>query len=226
MEAQLDRYNIRIVGKVCDSRYRDYAVDDYLKEHPSVRELVKEFQKGMTISLYHEKQKEKRESVKKNSTITFSMICGMPGSGKTEKVHELIESFVKKGYQEVDAKELYPLTDELINMRYIIGAVEPHKTITNQISELAFTYISANEVRKELTDVKNDDLVFYVIDKRIKEALDRGISVIYEATNLDISTRQHYIQLAGPVQKDLYIMNVDAEHANMNLAHKVLEQKE
>ena len=138
-------------------------------------------------------------------------------SGKTEKVHELIESFVKKGYQEIDAKGLYPLTDELINMRYIIGAVEPHKTITNQISELAFTYISANDVRKELADVKNDDLVFYVIDKRIKEALDRGISVIYEATNLDISTRQHYIQLAGPVQKDLYIMNVDAEYVNTNL---------
>lgn len=189
-------------------------------------ELVKELQKGMTISLYHEKQKQKRESVMKNSTITFSMICGMPGSGKTEKVHELIESFVKKGYQEIDAKGLYPLTDELINMRYIIGAVEPHKTITNQISELAFTYISANDVRKELADVKNDDLVFYVIDKRIKEALDRGISVIYEATNLDISTRQHYIQLAGPVQKDLYIMNVDAEYVNTNLSHKVLEQKE
>lgn len=40
LEAQLDRYGIRIVGKVCDNRYRDYAVRDYLKEHPSIREYV------------------------------------------------------------------------------------------------------------------------------------------------------------------------------------------
>ena len=35
LEAQLDRYGIRIVGKVCDNRYRDY-----LKEHPSIKEYV------------------------------------------------------------------------------------------------------------------------------------------------------------------------------------------
>lgn len=189
-------------------------------------ELVKDFQRGMTISLYHEKQKQKQERIKTNSTVTFSMICGIPGSGKTEKAHELIDSFVKKGYREIEAKELYPLTDELVNMKYIIGVVEPHKVIKNQTNERSFTYISANDVRKELTDVKNDDLVFYVIDKRIKEALDRGISVIYEATNLDISTRQHYIQLAGPIQKALYVMNVDADHVNTNLPRKLLEQKE
>ena len=40
IEAQLDRYGIRIVGKVCDNRYRDYAVRDYLKEHPSIKEYV------------------------------------------------------------------------------------------------------------------------------------------------------------------------------------------
>ena len=33
-------YGIRIVGKVCDNRYRDYAVRDYLKEHPSIKEYV------------------------------------------------------------------------------------------------------------------------------------------------------------------------------------------
>lgn len=35
LEARLDRYGIRIVGKVCDNRYRDY-----LKEHPSIKEYV------------------------------------------------------------------------------------------------------------------------------------------------------------------------------------------
>ena len=35
LEAQLDRYGIRIGGKVCDNRYRDY-----LKEHPSIKEYV------------------------------------------------------------------------------------------------------------------------------------------------------------------------------------------
>ena len=35
LEAQLDRYGIRIVGKVCDNRYRDY-----LKEHPSIKEYL------------------------------------------------------------------------------------------------------------------------------------------------------------------------------------------
>lgn len=40
LEAQLDRYGIRIVGKVCDNQYRDYAVSDYLKEHPSIKEYI------------------------------------------------------------------------------------------------------------------------------------------------------------------------------------------
>lgn len=40
LEVQLDRYNIRIVGKVCNHQYRDYAVSDYLKEHLSIKEYV------------------------------------------------------------------------------------------------------------------------------------------------------------------------------------------
>ena len=52
-------------------------------------ELVKDFQRGITISLQHEKQKQKHERIKTNSTVTFSMICGIPGSGKTENVVEV-----------------------------------------------------------------------------------------------------------------------------------------
>lgn len=40
LETQLDRYNIRIVGKVSDHQYRDYAIRDYLNERPSIKEYV------------------------------------------------------------------------------------------------------------------------------------------------------------------------------------------
>ena len=50
----------RQVGKVCDNRYRDYAVRDYLKEHPSIKEYVvvdddiKEYSsKDIPLSLIH-----------------------------------------------------------------------------------------------------------------------------------------------------------------------------
>ena len=189
-------------------------------------ELVKDFQKGITISLYHEKQKQKEIKTRSSSILTFSMVCGIPGSGKTKKSHELVDLFKEQGYKEVDAKKLCPLKDALENTKYIIREIEPHKTVTDQTREPSFTYISANDIREELASNKNDDLVFYIVDKRIKEALDHGISVIYEATNLDVSTRQHYIQLAGPVQKNLYVMNVDIDKAKTDLSRDVLEQKE
>lgn len=93
----------------------------------------------------------------------------------------------------------------LEDTKYVINEVEPHKIIMKKVDTPSFVCISENEVRKEVGDLKNDDLVFSLIDRRIKEALDCGVSVIYNATNLDLSTRQHYIELSGPVQKILHI---------------------
>ena len=39
LEAQLDRYGICIVEKVCDNRYRDYAVRDYLNSSKDIPHL-------------------------------------------------------------------------------------------------------------------------------------------------------------------------------------------
>ena len=161
-----------------------------------------------------------------DSDISFSMICGIPGSGKTEKANELKKSFIEKGYIEIDSKIFYSINDMVKDTKYVINEVEPHKIVMNKVDIPSFVCISENEVRKEVGDLKNDDLVFYLIDRRIKEALDCGVSVIYNATNLDLSTRQHYIELSGPVQKILHIMNMDAQKANSNLPYNTLKQME
>lgn len=161
-----------------------------------------------------------------DSDISFSMICGIPGSGKTEKANELKKSFIEKGYIEIDSKIFYSINDMVKDTKYVINEVEPHKIVMNKVDTPSFVCISENEVRKEVGDLKNDDLVFYLIDRRIKEALDCGVSVIYNATNLDLSTRQHYIELSGPVQKILHIMNMDAQKANSNLPYNTLKQME
>lgn len=40
LEKRLDRYNIRIVGKVNDNLYRDHAVESFVKEHSSIKEYI------------------------------------------------------------------------------------------------------------------------------------------------------------------------------------------
>lgn len=189
-------------------------------------ELTHDFLNGVKISLYNEKQHEKEKMPTFDSDISFSMICGIPGSGKTEKANELKKSFIEKGYIEIDSKIFYSINDMVKDTKYVINEVEPHKIVMNKVDTPSFVCISENEVRKEVGDLKNDDLVFYLIDRRIKEALDCGVSVIYNATNLDLSTRQHYIELSGPVQKILHIMNMDAQKANSNLPYNTLKQME
>lgn len=196
------------------------------KNYDTKVELAQDFQHGVKISLYNEKQHEKTKSVRSNSSVSFSMICGIPGSGKTEKANELKKSFIEKGYTEIDSKQFYSIDDMLKDTKYIINEVEPHKAITNQVNEKLFICISPNEVRKEFVNFKNDDMVFYLIDKRIKEALDHGVSVIYEATNLDSTTRQHYVELSGQAQKNLYLMNIDIQKANTSLPFDLLKQME
>lgn len=181
-------------------------------------DMVKDFQKGLSISRYHEKAKLKKQS----QEMTFSMICGIPGSGKTNVSMQLIADFNNKGYKEISSDSLYSIEEaykdtELIidnNMAFTPGA-SPQK---------AFTYISANNIRDEINNYNNDDLVFYIVDKRITEALNKGISVIYEATNLDKQTRQHYIELSGDIEKKLYLTNADYNQIDVNIPKERMYQ--
>ncbi len=88
----------------------------------------------------------------------------------------------------------------------------------------SFVIISSDDTRKEFDNKKDDDFIFYVVDMRIRIALSRGITVIYDDMNLDKKTRQHYIELAGSVNKELYLMNSDNADVSQQMAMRLYSQ--
>ena len=68
---------------------------------------------------------------------------------------------------------------------------ETHKEELNAIIH------SSDEIRKELGDVNDqskNELVFKILHQRIKDDLQAGKNVIYDATNLNRKRRIHFLQ--------------------------------
>lgn len=74
------------------------------KNYETKLQMTREFQQGKTISLYQEKQAEKQKHAsvirKGHASQKFIMLCGLPGSGKTEKAAQLMLDYqrTKKTY--------------------------------------------------------------------------------------------------------------------------------
>ena len=196
-------------------------VDFICKNYETKIEMTKDFQKGMSISLYHEKKKEKMLAKQEKSTAPaqkFIMVCGLPGSGKTEKAKALLNGLKFRGASQIEAKEIYPLPDILkhcrdaLNKQAIMDGIK-----TNPDFKGCATIISANGIRDELKQVNvscDNDLVFTIVEARIAAALKNQVSVVYEATNLNTSDRKRFIALAdqiGVSQKELYVKETTPE---------------
>lgn len=72
-------------------------------------------------------------------------------------------------------------------------------TLANELSaKYNAEIVSSDEIRKELfKDINNQDnnnLVFETVNKRIRDLLDQGGNVIYDATNINRKRRMHFIK--------------------------------
>lgn len=177
------------------------------KNYDTKAKMLSEFQRGKTISLYKEKQAEKnskyntivKEPKVKMESPKFIMLCGIPGSGKSQLAKSLYADLQNKKMDDVN---LYPASKAIKN----IGLIFDPSKITNDIVINAdykdsTVLISPNKIRQELKDNYPDSysesLVFAIVDARIKTALKSGASVVYEATNLDKPIREKYFGIAN-----------------------------
>ena len=177
------------------------------KNYDTKAKMLSEFQRGKTISLYKEKQAEKnskyntivKEPEDKMESPKFIMLCGIPGSGKSQLAKSLYADLQNKKMDDVN---LYPASKAIKN----IGLIFDPSKITNDIVINAdykdsTVLISPNKIRQELKDNYPDSysesLVFAIVDARIKTALKSGASVVYEATNLDKPIREKYLGIAN-----------------------------
>lgn len=177
------------------------------KNYDTKAKMLSEFQRGKTISLYKEKQAEKnskyntivKEPEVKMESPKFIMLCGIPGSEKSQLAKSLYADLQNKKMDDVN---LYPASKAIKN----IGLIFDPSKITNDIVINAdykdsTVLISPNKIRQELKDNYPDSysesLVFAIVDARIKTALKSGASVVYEATNLDKPIREKYLGIAN-----------------------------
>lgn len=177
------------------------------KNYDTKAKMLSEFQRGKTISLYKEKQAEKnskyntivKEPEVKMESPKFIMLCGIPGSGKSQLAKSLYADLQNKKMDDVN---LYPASKAIKN----IGLIFDPSKITNDIVinadyKNSAVLISPNKIRQELKDNYPDNysesLVFAIVDARIKTALKSGASVVYEATNLDKPIREKYLWIAN-----------------------------
>ena len=177
------------------------------KNYDTKAKMLSEFQRGKTISLYKEKQAEKnskyntivKEPEVKMEAPRFIMLCGIPGSGKSQLAKSLYADLQNK---KMDDANLYPASKAIKN----IGLIFDPSKITNDIAinadyKNSAVLISPNKIRHELKDNCPDNysesLVFAIVDARVKTALKSGASVVYEATNLDKPIREKYLGIAN-----------------------------
>lgn len=194
----------------------EWKVDVISKNYETKVQMLDEFQHGRKISLYQERQKEKM-AVQPAKKGIFIMLCGLPGSGKTEMAFQVCQELEKKGYAFKDARPLYSVAsaekdmEPFFKKKEILEKLTPDVTYKNSV-----VMISANAIREELHGkYYTDDLVFLLTDARIKKAILSGAAVIYDASNLDRDRREYYAELVGKnVEKTLVVMKTSPEQSN------------
>ena len=83
----------------------------------------------------------------------------------------------------------------MVNLVVLCGLQGSGKSTYAKVSETLHGYkiVSSDEVRKEFPDAKNDT-VFKIVYKRANELLERGESVVLDATNITIKSRGQIFQ--------------------------------
>lgn len=204
------------------SNLPEWKADMISQNYTTKLRMLHEFQHGKTISLYHEKQKEKQKKVAgKISADKFIMIYDNSDQGKTDLLKQLCQDMIREGYKEISASKLYPVENAFQASQFLFH----QNAVTHEIKVIpdcdhSVTKISAKDIYEEICQkgrVPNEEMVNQVVEIRIKTALLSGASVILDASDLRKTRREHYLQLAEECHvktKELHVMK--NEHKLLN----------
>ena len=204
------------------------------KNYETKLELVKEFQHGKTISLYQEKEVEKAEKNRRPVLVSdqkIMVLCGVPGSGKTDYANNLLEQQKQLNRPETNGITLYSVKQAYKETSFVYSLNSLLQNCEKQSGYQDKTVmISANGIRKELQDKGlpvQDSTTFLTAKMRIKTALISGADVIYDAANMSYDARKDIVELAkaaGITNLQLYVMPVpevshreDIDESRMNI---------
>lgn len=213
-----------------ESGIPEWKADVISKNYGTKLQMLLEFQRGKTISLYAERRHEQETRKEKYKTDShdakFIMLCGIPGSGKTAAAKSIESSLNACGYKTVTSRVFYPVdkalsvchTGLLVNENLMESDIVPKDEYKGSV-----TVISPSDIWKELPEQAehyDNNFVFAIVKARIKTALLSGATVIYIALNITKEIREHYIGIAESCNiknKELYVMKVEPERAASDL---------
>lgn len=180
------------------------------KNYETKLQLAAEFQRGKTISFYNEKQREKieltaasgKKNQKENKEQRFIMLCSAADSGKADQAYELQKEMEAAGYRAVPAAEFFSLEGTngalfpFVNAREILDKTEKKEGYTNTVSVISLSDIRA-EVKERYPYA--EEIAGAVAETRVKTALLSGATVIYIATDINCTVREHFASIADEI---------------------------
>lgn len=214
------------------SRIPEWKADVISQNYHIKLDFLHEFQHGKKISLYQEKREERNQlysaKVQNNTNKKFIMMCGIPGSGKTELAKQICLDLQEKGHQIKDARILFPIK-ELTNAFGIVLNEEVlfEKEIKLPEYKNSVVYISANDIRDELQAHKmypDHEMIFTVASLRVKSGLANDAIVVFDASNIEKENRIKFLELAKAEKSnnnELYVINCDTPSKHTNIPEEV-----
>lgn len=155
----------------------------------------------------------------------FIMLCGLPGSGKSERGYQEAKRLENSGMTEKDAAELYPIArsyKDNVNRKSINAVLETLKSPKERDNN-AYTRISLNGIRQELirnNEYATGEYLELISKARATAAFAKGYSVIYDAMNIDANARKEMLGIAknmGVKEQKLVITNITQKQAESSL---------
>ena len=136
----------------------------------------------------------------------FIMLCGIPGSGKTEQAKAEANTMLANGIVPVDMASAYSVERGILDINaasYDADTFIRQLRVQNENEAGTYCIISSHDIREEIRQhgyKDNEDLVQLIIKARIKTALAQGRNVIFDATNTDSRSRINYLSMAKELQ--------------------------
>lgn len=142
-------------------------------------------------------------------------------------MQEICEEWDKTGINFIDANELYSIEQAMKDTSIIMDKEKTLEKLPIIMRNKTYTIISTNDTKKELDKYGieyTDELVSFVVDIRIRQALKNHISIIHDAPNLNKKNRVHYVNMAketGVDNRRIYFAN----HVSESMKSKVSSEE-